>query len=60
MAELQVDKTEIGLIMMGLNSLDDAQLTKEGKDARARLAFKLGAASADLFVTARTADGGTP
>jgi len=55
MTELQVNKTEIGLIMMGLNSLDDARLTEEGKTARARLEFKLGAAAGDLFVAARTA-----
>ena len=55
MAELNVDKTEIGLIMMGLNSLDDARLDEDGKAARARLAFKLGAASAELFVAAKKA-----
>ena len=55
MAELQVDQTEISLIMMGLNSLDDAWLDENGKAARARLAFKLGAASAELFVAAKKA-----
>jgi hypothetical protein len=57
MPELNVDKIEIGLIMMGLNSLDDAWLDEDGKAARARLAFKLGAASADLFIAAKTEDG---
>jgi hypothetical protein len=41
MAELQIDKTEIGLIMMALNSIDDAWLTEDGDAARARLAHKL-------------------
>jgi hypothetical protein len=50
MAELQVDQTEIGLIMMGLNSIEDARLTEDGKAARARLAYKLGGISGDLML----------
>lgn len=53
MADLQVDKTEIGLILMGINSLDDAWLTEDGKAARARIAYKLGAAAADIFIAAK-------
>ena len=49
MAELQVDQTEIGLIMMGLNSIDDAWLTEDGTAARARLAYKLGSLAGDLI-----------
>jgi hypothetical protein len=52
MPELNVDQTEIGLIMIGLNSLDDAQLTEDGKAARARLAYKLGGAYGDAILAA--------
>jgi hypothetical protein len=50
MPELNVDQTEIGLIMMGLNSIEDAQLTEDGKAARARLACKLGGAYAEVIL----------
>ena len=50
MPELHVDQTEIGLIMMGLSCIDDTWLTEDGKAARARLAYKLGAVSGDLML----------
>ena len=52
MPELNVDQTEIGLIMMGLSSIEDAQLTEDGKAARARLAYKLGGAYGDAILAA--------
>lgn len=56
MAELQVDMHEIGLIMMGLTHIDDAKLNDQAKDARARLAYKLGAAAGDLLRAASDSD----
>ncbi len=47
MPELNVDQTEIGLIMMGLSSIEDAQLTEDGK---AELAYKLGSAYGDVML----------
>lgn len=58
MAELQIDRTEIGLIMMALTFIDDAKLTEEGKAARARLAHKLGAAHGDVPGEAQKAGDG--
>jgi hypothetical protein len=50
MPELNVDQTEIGLIIMGLNSIEEAQLTEDGKAARARLAYKLGGAYGEVML----------
>ena len=46
---LSVDQHEIGIIMMGLNSVEDEWLTEDGKAARARLAFKLGVIAKELL-----------
>jgi hypothetical protein len=50
MAELQVDQTETGLLIMGLSFIGDALLTEDGKAARARLADKLGEVAGDLLL----------
>lgn len=55
--DVRLDQTEIGLIVMGLNSIDDASLTEEGTAARAALAYKLGGAYADLILEAAFATG---
>jgi hypothetical protein len=55
MAELNVDQIEIGLIMMGLSFIDDARLTEDGKAARARLAYKLGFAAAEMLAAGKAA-----
>ena len=60
MAELQVDQTEIGLLVMGLSFIDDAQLTEDGKTARARLAHKLSSVAGDLLLDELRAAGAVP
>lgn len=57
MAELNVDQSEVGILAMGLSCIEDAWLTEDGKAARARLAYKLGAAFAELYL-ARKQQGG--
>ena len=56
MPELNVDNTEIGLIMMGLSSIEDAQLTEDDSDPEAlggRMAERLRAAGgADILARA--------
>ena len=46
---VSIDQHELGIIMMGLNSIEDGWLTEDGKAARARLAIKLGAVAKDLL-----------
>jgi len=48
MAQVNVDRTETGLLIMALSYLEDARLDEAGRAARARLAYKLGAAFADV------------
>jgi hypothetical protein len=50
MAQLDVDMTEIGLIMMGLSYIEDDRLNENAKAARARLAYKLGQAAGEMLV----------
>ena len=52
MANLPVNRAEIMIIMKALNSLD--HLTEDESAVRAMLAYKLGAASADIMMEART------